>query len=172
MTNIFLKVNKDLFKLGLNPTEILLLAQVMEFQNNTGDCFMSDKALAEMYSVSEKTISRALSALEARGFIKRETRNIKGGRVRHITAVMSAINDSLTTDKMTLDDATTDKMSLVQQSNCPLYNGQNDLIKDKSDKEKEENAGLRNPSLRSGVTQSLIADAGAGVVPAAGEFIF
>jgi hypothetical protein len=26
MTNLFLKVNKDLFKLGLNPTEILLLA--------------------------------------------------------------------------------------------------------------------------------------------------
>jgi hypothetical protein len=26
MTNLFLKVNKDLFKLKLNPTEILVLA--------------------------------------------------------------------------------------------------------------------------------------------------
>jgi hypothetical protein len=31
MNNVFLKVNKDLFKLKLNPTEILLLAQIMEY---------------------------------------------------------------------------------------------------------------------------------------------
>jgi hypothetical protein len=31
MTNKFLKVDKDWFKLGLNPTEILIIAQIAEF---------------------------------------------------------------------------------------------------------------------------------------------
>ena len=31
MANVFLKVDKDLFSLDLNPTEILTLAQIMEF---------------------------------------------------------------------------------------------------------------------------------------------
>lgn len=80
----FLQVNKDYFGKGLNPTELLVLAQVAEFDRTTGDCFISDKAMADMFGVSEKTISRALSTLEARGLIKRETKNIKGGRERHI----------------------------------------------------------------------------------------
>lgn len=43
MANVFLKVDKDLFKLGLNPTQILILAQVIEFNTNTGDCFISNE---------------------------------------------------------------------------------------------------------------------------------
>ena len=104
MTNLFLKVNKDFFKLGLNPTEILLLSQVMEFDINTGDCFMSDKALANAFGVSEKTISRAFGELESKGFLTRETKNIKGGKERHIKVNLDAINNKLTTDKMTVDN--------------------------------------------------------------------
>lgn len=122
----FLQVNKDLFNKGLNPIELLVISQIMEFNRTTGDCFISDKQLAEQFGVSDKTISRALSHLEELGYILRETKNIKGGKERHIR----------TMDKMTLvnDDknSTTDKMSFVQQTNCPLYNGQNDLIKDNS----------------------------------------
>ena len=114
----FLKVNKDLFSLGLNPTEILVYAQVAEFNRNTGDCFISDKAMAENFGVSDKTISRALATLEEKGLIRRETKNIKGGKERHI----------FTTDKLSLEDATTDKLS--------FDNGQNDLIKDKGGKNK------------------------------------
>ena len=95
MTNIFLKVNKDLFQLGLNPTELLVLAQIMEFQTNTKNCFISDKALAEQFNVSEKTVSRSLKALEDRGFIKRETKSVKGGKERHITVNVQAIDKEL-----------------------------------------------------------------------------
>lgn len=130
MTNLFLKVNKDLFKLGLNPTEILILAQIMEFNTNTGDCFISDKVLAENFGVSEKTISRSIKALEDKGLIKRDTKAVKGGKSRHITVNAAKIEEQLTTDKMSIDNNnngqivpyTTDKMSIVK--------GQNDLIKD------------------------------------------
>ena len=64
MAKVFLKVDKDLFSKGLNPTEILILAQIIEFDTNTGDCFISDKQLAEQFGVSIKTVSRAIEALE------------------------------------------------------------------------------------------------------------
>ena len=126
MSNMFLKVDKDLFNLGLNPTEILIYAQVAEFNRTTGDCFMSDKAFAEMLGVSDKTVSRALKALEDKSLITRETKNIKGGKTRHIH-INNRQNVPCETE---ITKTTTDKMSLVQQTNCPLYNGQNDLIKD------------------------------------------
>lgn len=144
MTKYYLMINKDLFKLGLNPTEILLIAQIMEFDRATGDCFKSDKALAADFGVSDKTISRAIAALEARGFIKRETKNVQKGKERHMTVCLDAIEAELkkrnesTTDKMTVvnetSNFTTDKMSVPERTNCPLGNGQNDLIKDKSEK--------------------------------------
>lgn len=166
----FLRVDKDLFKLGLSPIEILLLAQVMEFQRTTGDFFMSDKVLAEMLCVSEKTVSRAWTALEARGFIVRKTVNVRGGRERHISAVLNAIHEALTTDNLTVDDSTTDKKSFVQQTNCPLYNGQNDLIKYKDEKEKEKIAACAGSSSTSQSTNGCVG--GAGIVPTAGKFEF
>ena len=112
MANVFLKVDKELFKLGLNPTEILIYAQVIEFDTNTKDCFMSDKAFAEMLGVSDKTVSRALAHLEEKNLIKRETKNVKGGKERHIKVIKSQ-NDycdaqgtkcPLTTDNLSIDN--------------------------------------------------------------------
>jgi predicted transcriptional regulator len=79
-----MKVNKDFYTLGLKPIELLVYCQVVEFNTNTGDCFISDKVMADNFNVSEKTVSRALEALELKGLIRRETKNIKGGKERHI----------------------------------------------------------------------------------------
>lgn len=95
MTNIFLKVNKDLFKLGLNPTEILLMAQVMEYQVNTGDFFMSDELLAGEFGVSVSTISRAIKALKEKHLLIVETKYVRGGRERHIQINTKKIEELL-----------------------------------------------------------------------------
>ena len=87
MANTYLKVDKGLFGTGLNPTEILLLAQFMEFERTTGDCFISDLTLANNLCVSESTISRAIKTLESKGYIKRETKNTKTGKERHIKVI-------------------------------------------------------------------------------------
>ena len=144
MTNLFLKVNKDLFKLGLNPTEILLLAQIMEYNTNTGDFFMSDAALADNFGVSSKTISRSLKTLEESGYICRNTKNTKGGKVRHITVDTLKIEEILkkreeaAQDKKSLDNNTENDIEESQESKSPLAKdkmtfdkGQNDSIKDK-----------------------------------------
>ena len=142
MTNVFLKVNKDLFKLGLNPTEVLLLAQIIEFNTTTGSFFMSDKALAELLNISDKTVSRALASVEEKGFITRETKNIKGGKSRTIVANMDKIERQLTTDNLSVEEP--------QGTKCPLTTdnlsgdkGQNDFIKDNIiDKEKDKNSTI------------------------------
>lgn len=124
MSNVFLKVDKDLFGKGLNPIELLVYSQIVEFNTNTGDCFVSDKQFAEWFGVSESTVARALKSLEANSYIRRETKNVKGGRERHIftTAKMTLVKDD--------EKATTLKMTNEQQSNWPLNNSQNDIIKD------------------------------------------
>ncbi len=128
MSNGFLKVDKDLlFNSGLNPTEILIYAQVAEFIRNTGDCFMKDETFAEYFGVSPKTISRAFSSLEEKGWLIRDTKNVRGGKERHIY-ITNGQNDSCKTE---IKEEPKDKLSIAQQTNCPLHNGQNDLIKDK-----------------------------------------
>ena len=149
MTKTFLKVDKDLFKLDLNPTEILVLAQISEYNRTTKDCFISDKALAAMFGVSDKTISRAIGKLEQEGFIKRETKNVKGGKERHLYIQDDEIEKKLTKDNLTLEETT-------QQTNCPLTtdnlsldNRQNDLIKEKGkEKEKDNIEGLIQPTAK------------------------
>lgn len=139
MTNTFLKVNKDLFNLGLSPIEILILSQIMEFNTNTGDCFISDKTLAEQFGVSEKTISRTLNSLEKeKGFIIRSTKNVKGGRERHMSVNLTKIEEVLTKDKMTLDEAQQTKSPLTTD-NLSIDNRQNDFIKDNILKENLKN---------------------------------
>lgn len=139
MTNKFMKVNKDLFTLGLAPLEILILAQVMEFNTNTGDCFISNQTLAAQFGVSEKTVSRAVANLEGKGFLTRTTKNVQKGKERHMSADLAKIETAIfTKDKLSLADEpieiTKDKMTLPEKSNCPLRKGQNDSIKDNSNK--------------------------------------
>ena len=130
MTNLFLKVNKDLFKLGLNPTEILILAQILEFQTNTNDCFISDKALAENFGVSESTIKREIKKLEELGYITRETKNIKGGKERHMVANLKKIEEKLTSVNLSLDDTNKAQNELCTSVNLNFDKGQIDTIKD------------------------------------------
>lgn len=49
---LFLKVEKNLFGIGLNPIEILIVSQVMEYQTKNRECFISDDTLANNFGVS------------------------------------------------------------------------------------------------------------------------
>ncbi len=84
MPNTFLQVNKDLFKLGLNPTQILIMAQIMEYERTTDICFISNAKLAELFGVSESTIKREIAKLEEKGYLIRDTKQIKGGSERKL----------------------------------------------------------------------------------------
>ena len=84
MSNLFLQVSKDLFGKGLNPTELLVLSQIIEFERNNRECFMTDAQFAENFGVSAKTISRALDKLETLNYIERRTTTQASKRIRVI----------------------------------------------------------------------------------------
>lgn len=153
MANVFLKVDKDLFKLGLNPTEILILAQVKEFETNTGDCFISDKTLAENFGVSESTIKREMKKLEELGYIVRDTKNVKGGKERHIR-----INNNTTSVNLSLDSNYKCQNEPCTSVNLSLDKCQNDTIKDNiKDKELKNNYELLPNGNNSATAQCAIA---------------
>lgn len=169
LTGNFLAVNKDFFKLGLNPTEILILSQVDEFNRNTGDCYVSDETFAEMFGVSKSTISREMKVLESKGYIIRETKNVKGGKERHIK-----INKEATRVNLTVDSGEKAEVVATQTSNClltnvnlPIDNKQNDSIKENiKDKEKEKKEGMMNQPSQAQADCIIQADAPRGKVEA------
>lgn len=138
MTNLFLKVNKDLFKLGLNPTEILLLAQIIEFTITTGDCYKTNEAFAADLGISASTVNRALNSLEEKGYINRDSHNIRGGKERHMTAHFENIDAKLTTVKMKVDSCQQDSNCTLTNVNLTVDNKQNESIKDNSEDKKEK----------------------------------
>ena len=153
MANNFLMVEKSLFGSGLTPIELLVLSQIMEFNRTTGDCFIGNAAMAKNFGVSEKTISRAMTTLEEKGYIVRDTRNTQKGKERHIF---------LAKDKMSVaNEGAKDKMSVAERTKCPLPKGQNDSIKDniKNIKEKDNLCVLeRKRSKTEEALASLFAD--------------
>lgn len=148
MSNYFLKVNKGLFKMGLNPTEILVLAQITEYQTNNKICYMTDAQFAEDFGVSAKTISRTLDKLEKENLIKRETKTVASKRIRTITAIVKSNGQN-------------DSMNELRQSNCPsekdklsISNRQNDFIKDKEKNKVKDNKCLSPSSISWGGPQT------------------
>lgn len=138
MSNNFLKVNKDLFNLGLAPIDILIVAQIMEFQTNTNDCFISNEKLAEQFGVSESTVKRSLDKLvKELKIVVRDTKNCQKGKDRHMKVNVEKIEE-LARAKMNLakeEDGKTAKakMNLAEGSKCTLRKEQNEPIKDKSE---------------------------------------
>lgn len=141
MTNNFLKVNKDFFKLELNPTEILILSQIEEYNRTTKDCFMSDEAFAAQFGVSKSTISREMKVLESKGFITRETKNVKGGKERHIHINFNNIESALTNINLTLDGSQQTSNCLLTNVKLPIVNKQNDSIKENIKEKRKDNKG-------------------------------
>lgn len=56
---------------------------------------MTDKQFAEIFGVSDSTISRALKTLDNNGFITRETNSTRSGKERHIKVNLDVIAASL-----------------------------------------------------------------------------
>lgn len=89
----YIKVNTEFFKMNLNPTEVLLLALVESFARDNKECYYTNEQLAEMFSVSVSYIKKTLDGLEAKNYIKRNTKFIrdretaKAYRVRSIELV-------------------------------------------------------------------------------------
>jgi DNA-binding transcriptional regulator GbsR (MarR family) len=111
----------------------------MEYNTTTGKCFMSDDAFADAFGVSKSTISREMKVLEDKGFITRETTNIKGGKKRYITINVNKIEEVLTNLKMSVDGGIQTSNCLLSNVNLPIDNKQNESIKDNIKEKRKDN---------------------------------
>ena len=78
MENTFLATNKEYLNIGLKSIDILIIAQIEEFQRNECECYVTNKQFSEMFGESEDKIKRSLAKLEKMNIIKRNTTFIEG----------------------------------------------------------------------------------------------
>lgn len=138
MTNDkFLKVEKKLFSLGLDAYEILIVAQILEFQSKGMECYITNETFAEWYGTSTSTIKRRIDNLIGKNILKRDTKNIQKGKERHLYVNLENINNS-----------TRFKMTLPESSNCSLRKDQNEPIKDNNEKDNNKRDNCKSSNSK------------------------
>lgn len=148
MTDKFLKLNKDLYKLKLDADQQYILAYVMEFDRNKQQCYMSDESFAMCLNTSTKTVSRKIKMLTDKGYITKETTNTQNGKLRYLKPVLSKIENDIKAyessqgTKCPLEE--NEEIRKGQNVCCGKDNlstrkGQNDLIKDNLKDNRKDN---------------------------------
>jgi len=103
MKDTFLKNDKNNFSKGLKPLELLILAQVEEFDRNEKECYMTNKQFADLFSVTQPTVDKALERLEELKLIKRVTQTVtdrgRANKVRKLILVKAHASASQVTFK-------------------------------------------------------------------------
>jgi DNA-binding FadR family transcriptional regulator len=70
----YIKVNTEFFNTDLSPLEILILSLIESYARDNKEFYHTNEQLAKMFHVSEKTVRNALDRLEAKNYIKRNTK--------------------------------------------------------------------------------------------------
>lgn len=140
----FLAVDKNLLGKGLQPIDILILAQIQEFERSN-ECYVTNQQFAEWFGVSTKTIERALDRLEELKYISRDTKTIGDNGQK---SKQRKLKTEKATDILTLP-------SEKQPSFCPEAtvkmsesNRQNDAIKENLKDNLKENLLRENANAK------------------------
>lgn len=131
MENTFLRVFKEWFCLGLTPIEVMVMAQVAEFNLHNHECFESDEKFAHDFNVSVSTISRTIKSLKDKQYLKVITVNTQGGRKRTLIYNQEFVEAAIVKMKFAEANSQNDDCGNVKLT---FSNKQNDLIKDNTDK--------------------------------------
>lgn len=160
MTDKFLKLNKDLYKLKLDADQQYILAYVMEFDRNKQQCYMSDESFAMCLNTSTKTVSRKIKMLNDKGYITKETTNTQNGKLRYLKPVLNKIENDIKDYESSQgtkcpleinEEIRKGQNVLCGKDNLSTRKGQNDLIKDNLKDNRKDNIsepfGKPNDSL-------------------------
>lgn len=148
MTDKFLKLNKDLYKLKLDADQQYILAYVMEFDRNKQQCYMSDESFAMCLNTSTKTVSRKIKMLTDKGYITKETTNTQNGKLRYLKPVLNKIDNDIkdyessqgTKCPLEINEEIRKGQNVpCGKDNLSTRKGQNDLIKDNLKDNRKDN---------------------------------
>ncbi len=137
----FLQVDKDLLGKGLKSIDVLILAQVKEFERNKCECYLTNEQFAEMFGESVSTIKRSLDKLEDMKLIKRDTKYIDGnGRANRQRVIKSGKSKKNPPKKMVGSKSDDGRF------NNEEWSGQDEPIKEKEKEKEKINNSLRSSS--------------------------
>lgn len=148
MTDKFLKLNKDLYKLKLDADQQYILAYVMEFDRNKQQCYMSDESFAMCLNTSTKTVSRKIKILTDKGYITKETTNTQNGKLRYLKPILNKIENDIkdyensqgTKCPLEINEEIRKGQNVhCGKDNLSICKGQNDLIKDNLKDNRKDN---------------------------------
>ena len=148
MTDKFLKLNKDLYKLKLDADQQYILAYVMEFDRNKQQCYMSDESFAMCLNTSTKTVSRKIKILTDKGYITKETTNTQNGKLRYLKPVLNKVENDIKDYESSQgtkcpleinEEIRKGQNVLCGKDNLSIRKGQNDLIKDNLKDNRKDN---------------------------------
>lgn len=131
MANLFLKVDKRFFFLGIDPLGILILSQIDEYTSKGMTCFISNEQLAKQFGSSLSTVKRTIANLEKMEYLNRDTKNTNQGRERFLTINQEVIEKTYAKAQSELCQLARLTENFAQGSTCFLRKGQNGPIKDK-----------------------------------------
>ena len=134
MFQTFIRIDGDMYKIGLSADEMIILAKIMEFHYQTGKTFVSNESFAEISHCSISTVDRRIKHLEQLGLIKRDTKVTHNGKDRKMYFNESKYLELVSSQQ---EESANDKLSLAettnchsQTTNCHLRIRQDGLIKD------------------------------------------
>ena len=82
MDGYFLAVYKELFGLGLNSLDMLIISQVYEYQRNDLDCHVTNEQFSEWFGESLYKIERSIKKLSNFNIIDKQTTFVSGKKAK------------------------------------------------------------------------------------------
>lgn len=142
MENKFLAINKKYFNREFKSIELLIIAQIEEFERNNCECYITNEQLSDMFGESISTIKRALSSLETKGIIKRKTSTVSNNgqkskkRIISISKVQNEPNLNQNDVKKSNKQGSDIKKVRFKNEESKVHN---DLIKENKKEKKKDN---------------------------------
>lgn len=100
MRNEFLAVDKAYLGRGLKSIDILVMAQIEEFQRNGRRCYMTTEQLSVLFGESERTVERCLERLDKAKRITRKTDFVSGNGRGNRQRILSLPTDANKTETL------------------------------------------------------------------------
>lgn len=148
--DVFLKISKGKYfnNKDFSPIDILVMAQIEEFERNNKDCFISDETMAHNFNVSVSTINRSLDYLEKENYIikKISYENVKGNIKKK--RQLSIQNEDTKSDTINQNANNTTNQNEKNTTNQKALLKDNDLLKDNNLKDKKDNNMIQQNEIK------------------------
>jgi DNA-binding Lrp family transcriptional regulator len=133
----FLAVSKQYLDIGLKSIDIMIIAQIEEFERNNCQCYITNRQFADILGESESTVKRSIQKLDKLGIIKRHTFVVDGHGKANKQRVLSLNKYEKWKDHIEPTKMERSKVDDGRVKN-DKWKAQNDPIKDnKKEKEKD-----------------------------------